>query len=402
MDSLTQITLGAAVGEVVLGKKIGNRALLWGAVGGTIPDLDVLGNFFMSEVQSLAFHRGFSHSIVFALLGSLLFGWLTKKFYESPYHKYIAFGGWAIFAFGILLLLNIILKKETIHILAFGASCILYAYLILRLAKSYIYSDQALPDATTREWQKLFFWTIFTHPLLDCFTTYGTQLFQPFSNYRVAFNTISVADPLYTVPFLLCVIICSFFTRSSQKRMIINYSGIIISSAYLTFTIFNKARIDRIFNNSLSSQSIEYQRFMTTPSILNNILWQGVAETDDGYYLGSYSLFDSQPEISFTKVNRNENLVSTSFSEDKTLRILKWFTNGYYNVITRKDGNFQVNDLRYGSLNGGYLDENSYVFRFPLEMDSDGSYQVIASDGGPPEGSESEMLSTLITRIKGN
>ncbi|MDG1145628.1 MAG: metal-dependent hydrolase, partial [Flavobacteriales bacterium] len=68
MDSLTQIVLGAAVGELVLGKKIGNRAMVWGAVGGTIPDLDVLGKFFLTNIDNLAFHRGFSHSILFSLL----------------------------------------------------------------------------------------------------------------------------------------------------------------------------------------------------------------------------------------------------------------------------------------------------------------------------------------------
>ena len=59
MDSLTQIVLGAACGEIVLGKKIGNKALLFGAIGGTIPDLDVfVGRFlFDNEIQVMAFHR---------------------------------------------------------------------------------------------------------------------------------------------------------------------------------------------------------------------------------------------------------------------------------------------------------------------------------------------------------
>ena len=66
MDSLTQIVLGAAVGEAVLGKKIGNRAIIWGGIAGTIPDLDVLGNAFMSPVEALAFHRGITHALIFS------------------------------------------------------------------------------------------------------------------------------------------------------------------------------------------------------------------------------------------------------------------------------------------------------------------------------------------------
>ena len=58
MDSITQAALGAAVGEVVLGKKVGNKATLWGAFGGTLPDLDIFLNPFLTDVQSLVVHRG--------------------------------------------------------------------------------------------------------------------------------------------------------------------------------------------------------------------------------------------------------------------------------------------------------------------------------------------------------
>lgn len=141
MDSLTQIVLGAACGEVALGKKIGNKALLFGAIGGTIPDLDVfVGSWiFQNEIDTMAFHRGFMHSIVFAILASFFLGFIVHKLYNTKSRK----------------------------------------------------------DTTTRkDWIILFFLSIFTHPLLDSFTPYGTQLFLPFSNYRVALNTISVVDPL--------------------------------------------------------------------------------------------------------------------------------------------------------------------------------------------------------------
>ena len=51
MDSLTQIVLGAAVGEVMLGRKVGNRAILWGAVAGTIPDLDVYCGYLFDDLS---------------------------------------------------------------------------------------------------------------------------------------------------------------------------------------------------------------------------------------------------------------------------------------------------------------------------------------------------------------
>ena len=79
MDSLTQIVLGASVGELVLGKKIGNKAILWGAVAGTIPDLDVLLRYFTDEISATEMHRGFSHSIVFAVLIAPLLAWIANK-----------------------------------------------------------------------------------------------------------------------------------------------------------------------------------------------------------------------------------------------------------------------------------------------------------------------------------
>ena len=145
MDSLTQIVLGAACGEAVLGKKIGNKALLFGALGGTIPDLDVfVGKWlFDNEIQSMAFHRGFMHSISFALMAVNL----------------------VICCFGVI---------------------------IVGIASE-------LPPEKV---DKTVFWSIFTHQFWIVLP-YGTQLFAPFSNW-VAFNNISVADLLYTLPFL-CV-----------------------------------------------------------------------------------------------------------------------------------------------------------------------------------------------------
>ena len=82
MDSLTQIVLGAACGEAALGKKIGNKALLFGAIGGTIPDLDVFvgGWLYQNEIDAMAFHRGFNalHSFCrFSILCIGLFGLLA-------------------------------------------------------------------------------------------------------------------------------------------------------------------------------------------------------------------------------------------------------------------------------------------------------------------------------------
>ena len=136
---INTISKSTTLNYLFLNKKIGNKALLFGAIGGSIPDLDVfVGDWlYDNEIQAIAFHRGFMHSIFFAIFASLAMGCLMHCIYNRGKRH------------------NKVLRKG---------------------------------------WIQLFFWSIFTHPILDCFTAYGTQLFAPFSNYRVAFDNISVAD----------------------------------------------------------------------------------------------------------------------------------------------------------------------------------------------------------------
>ena len=87
MDSLTQVILGAAVGEAVLGKKIGNRAMLWGAFGGFLPDLDITSSIVMDEISALAVHRGITHSFFFAIFFPIALGWLVHRLYASGLYQ---------------------------------------------------------------------------------------------------------------------------------------------------------------------------------------------------------------------------------------------------------------------------------------------------------------------------
>ncbi|MEO0790197.1 MAG: metal-dependent hydrolase, partial [Bacteroidota bacterium] len=82
MDSLTQIVLGAAVGEATLGRKLGNRAMLWGGIAGTLPDLDVFANMATDPISALVYHRSFTHSMVFAALAAPIMGWATYLLYK--------------------------------------------------------------------------------------------------------------------------------------------------------------------------------------------------------------------------------------------------------------------------------------------------------------------------------
>lgn len=339
MDSITQIVLGAACGEAVLGKKIGNKAMLFGAIGGTIPDLDVfVGRWlFNNEIDINSFHRGFMHSIVFALLASFILGWIIHRLYNSG------------------------ARRDT---------------------------------TTMKDWKNLFFWSIFTHPLLDSLTPYGTQLFLPFSDYRVALNTISVVDPFYTIPFLLCLILAMFFRRNTKWRKQFFKAGVGVSSAYLIFTFVNKIYIDSVFEKTLQQRGIQYERYSAQPSILNNILWYGIAETEDAYYSGYYSLLDKGNRFSnWNRLPKNHNLVDKSHPD---IQKMMWFSNGYFNIFkSETEGQFQYNDLRYPLMDPE--DPNSSVFSFQMYKDGD-RYNLLPFEGKPPS---KEDFNMFIKRIKG-
>ncbi|MFT5761312.1 MAG: inner membrane protein [Polaribacter sp.] len=339
MDSLTQIVLGAACGEFALGKKIGNKALLFGVIGGTIPDLDVfIGKLFYSNsIDIMTFHRGFMHSLTFAFLGAFIFGYILYKLYNS---------------------------------------------------------GKRLNTTTKKDWTWLFFLSLFTHPILDSFTPYGTQIFAPFSDYRVAFNNISVLDPLYTIPFLICMIVVLFFKRTNSKRIKWTKVGIYISSAYMLFTIGNKFYMDAVFKKSFEKANISYLRYRTQPTILNNFLWYGIAETKTNYKIAYYSIFDRK--------NTADKIITivkdtTILDQNNTdLKRLTWFSDHYY-LIDNQENTTKIiyKDLRYVMLTK--QDSVRAIMNFEIQKNGSRLETKPTNNFNPSEG----FFSTLWNRIKG-
>ncbi|MEZ4994892.1 MAG: metal-dependent hydrolase [Saprospiraceae bacterium] len=406
MDSLTQITLGAAVGEVVLGRKVGNKAMLWGAIAGTFPDLDVVANVSSDEISALAFHRAITHSILFATAAPLGLGWLVHRLYlkreERGKFRYDLTKVW-LGLLAIVVLGSIGMPISVFNTLKIGLSVSLTMIsLVIIVYARERWRKRAGPaeNASTREWAWLFFWAILTHPLLDCCTTYGTQLFQPFWDYRVAFNNVSVVDPLYTFPFLICVIIASRITREHPRRRLFNWLGIGLSSAYMLFTFYNKYQVDKVFENSLTEQHIPYQRYSTYPTIFNNLLWQGLAEGDTAYYHGVYSILDSEPKVeSFTIIPKHHELLAP-YRDDRVTEILEWFSNGYYSLSDEPAIGLQFNDLRFGSIDQTFDESTDYIFSFRLVPDEEGKLEAFQHRArGKAAGN---VVSDLWERMKGN
>ena len=402
MDSLSQIVLGAAVGEAVLGRRIGNRAMVWGAVAGTIPDMDVLGKYFLSELDNLAFHRGISHSLLFCVVGALGFGWVTDRLYRSLHHARIAMVTKAAAAVLVGFVVNFLTQ-----IVSPGGWIPLVLYIPLggwwwwrHGQKRYFNGNWTAPDADLKGWVLLFFWGFLTHTLLDCFTTYGTQLYAPFSDTRVAWGTIAVADPLWTLPFLACLLIAARFARSDQRRARWNGLGLTWCCFYLALTVVNHGRVKGEFESALASEGKPHEQLFITPTIFNNLLWNAVVEDGDGYLLAQYSIFDEVP-IEFHRVEKGWGLLH-NLETDETLKVLRWFSAGYFNALLRDDGSLQLNDLRFGTFSGRGLDADDYIFRFKLiDRGPDQPYGFERAQGGPPDRKGEEMMRDLIDRAGG-
>ncbi len=377
MDSLTQVILGAATGEAAKGKKLGNKAMFWGAVGGTIPDLDVLiGSSlqklgFVDEMWALAFHRHITHSLFFACTMPFLLAVIVNWHYKNPNRKYVSFVG-SLLVFALIgFAVNFVaytLGSENINYNVLGGTGLVGALLSVFFYKRFFTRKLTEVDASWQDFAWVFFWSIFTHPLLDCCTTYGTQLFQPFSDYRVAFNNVAVADLFYTLPFLLCLVGARLFLKNTYWRKLLLWVGIGWSCLYLLWTVYNKHQVNQVFEKSLQAQGIEYQRYMTSPALFSNFLWTGTAEGKDAYYQSSYSTFDKDPLIPKFKILPKNHDWIKQYEDEKTVKTLKWFSNNYYSILKREDGKLQLNDLRFGTFTDTETPkEDEFVFRFILE-----------------------------------
>ncbi|WP_054032089.1 metal-dependent hydrolase [Desulfatitalea tepidiphila] len=284
MDSVTQIALGAALGEAVLGKQIGRRGLLWGGVLGLFPDLDILIPFG-DAVKNFTYHRGFSHSMFVLTALTPLFVWIALR-----------------------------LHPQTIQY--------------------------------RRRWSALVFLALMTHILLDCLTVYGTQIFWPLPTPPVMWSSIFIIDPLYSLPLIGGVLAALLLRRTSLKGHTVNAICLVISTLYLAWSVGAKLHVNHIVTQSLERKAIAYERFLTVPAPFNTVLWRVLVMVDDGYYEGFYSLLDKTGDIPFTHYPSNGKLLER-LEEHWPVQRLQWFTHGFYSV-KELDGAIVLSDLRMG------------------------------------------------------
>jgi inner membrane protein len=285
MDSLTQLTFGAACGEAVLGQKVGRKALVWGAVLGTLPDLDVfipLGG----PVNDFVYHRGFSHSLILLALFSPIIAWLISKIHPEtkPHYR-----GWVLLSFLVL-------------------------------------------EASV---------------LLDFLTIYGTQILWPFDRTPLAYPVLFIIDPLFTLPVLSGVLAALTLKRNRSLGYRINSMGLFLSLAYLVWALGAGEFVERRVKEKLARQEVSYSQFISSPAPFTTLLWRVVGIHKNQYFETYFSIFDQNTPLVIDFYPRNLALMA-GIEEHPPVAKLKWFTRGYYALSTAGD-HVVMTDLRMGS-----------------------------------------------------
>lgn len=337
MDSVTHIVLGAAIGESLLGKKIGRKAALVGAFVKTFPDFDLFYTGLRDAKMYMCHHRGHTHSL----------------FWETLYAFPLAF----IF------------------------------YLLFKRKVSY------------QQWMILCLACLWGHSLLDTCTNYGTRLALPFTNTAFSWNTMSIVDLFFTFPMLLMVVIGLIAKNSSRLRRVMIHGALIYTVAYLGLTLVNKSKANTIVQHSLKTQAISFDHYFTNPTILNNILWYGMAANDSVLSVGEFTLMHPEKPIRWLQFPRQTYLMD-QHPDTEDIKLLKWFSNGY--SIARQDGDtLNVFCVKFGRTNMLETElEKTMVFHYKLFY-AEGKWQMGMEEPNNENANMKEGFLDLVDRIQG-
>jgi len=312
MDSVTQIVLGSTVAALAVPAGHRRRALVAGALLGTLPDLDTLPLLFLSNTDAVARmteHRGFSHSLLVLPFVGLFLWWLLRRFWQPV-------------------------------------------------------------RAAAQPW----FWAIqlalITHPILDAFTVYGTQLLWPYPTPPVMWASIWIVDPLYTLPLLAgCIVAWRAGAAPRGRRWLA--AGLLLSSAYLAWSLVAKTLVERAAAESLAALGLADAPRFSVPLPMNTLLWQVIAMTPDGYVIGERSLVADRQPMSLRAYPSDTRALEQARATVPAVARLAWFNHGFMRAHVDAEGRLIVADLRMGQ-------EPHYTFQFVVaQRDKNGSWQAI-------------------------
>ena len=268
MDPFTQGTLGAALPVAAAPRREAAMAAVLGCLAGMAPDLDVLIRSAEDPLLFLEYHRHFTHALVFIPIGGLL----------------------------------------------------------CALVMHGLFARRTLPFSRTLLYCTLGY---ATHALLDACTTYGTQLLWPFSDARFAWNTVSVVDPLFTLPLLALVMFGVLRHRPMLARV-----GLVWAVAYLGLGLVQRDRAVEMGYEIAAARGHAPVRLEAKPSFANIVVWKVVYETEDAYFVdavraGVAPKVYPGDRVAKLDVARDFPWLDPASQQALDIERFRWFSNDY-------------------------------------------------------------------------
>jgi inner membrane protein len=285
MDPVSQAVLGASVPQAISDKKHIVAASLFGALAGMAPDLDSLIRSDTDPLMYLEYHRQFTHSLIFIPFGALICAGVLY---------YLLARRWQV------------------------SFKLTYLFCLLGYA---------------------------THGLLDACTSFGTQLLWPFSNERFAWNTISIIDPLFTLPLLALVIFA--YRKRNPRFAQVALAWVVI---YQGLGFYQHHRVTEAGEQLAEQRGHTPIRMEAKPSFANLLLWKVIYEVEDGYYTDAVR---AAPTLTIypgafiprLDVERDLPWLDKDSQQANDLERFYWFSRGYLSLDPNNP--LRVIDMRY-------------------------------------------------------
>ncbi len=295
MDSITQMLFGATVAQAGFRRSLGRKALVAGAIIASLPDLDVIAGMSGGRFAEWEHHRGITHSLFFGPMVGPLMGWAIWRFQR-----------WRT-------------------------------------------AEPPAADDTLRAWMWLSILALLTHPLIDLFTSYGTQLLWPLTTTRFAVDSMPIIDPIYSLALVVALVIGG--RKRTRPAVAHDAAGV----ALLFIVLYSFAgwaindRIERIAAADFGRPA----KIHAYPLLFQPYFRRVVAVTPDAAHVGYYSLLNPKP-IAWGAYPQGTGEAVAAVRRSREGALFEWFSMDQVLWRATPDGQgrttVEATDLRYGMI----------------------------------------------------
>jgi inner membrane protein len=294
MDTITQMLFGATVAQAGFRRRLGRRAIAAGALVALVPDLDIAAGWIGGPFVNWVHHRGLTHSILFGPVAGLLLGWMIWRWHCWRYGR----------------------------------------------------DDALVSGDARRAWIWLSVIVLMTHPIIDLFTSYGTQLLYPLTDTRFAINAMPIIDPIYSLALVAALLVGILASRRAALAQDVAAAALIFISIYTLGAWAINQRVEAIARAEIDGPA----EITAYPTLFQPVLRRVVVEVPDAVLVGFHSILGAGP-IQWERFERTQSPAIDAVAGTPEGRILRWFSmDNVYWQVEPAAGETRVRalDYRYG------------------------------------------------------